>query len=793
MPKGTMQSELFAGSLPGGASLEALGSLLQALPLGALLVDESGTVLFANQAVEKHLGCSYKEAAGAKCCSLIHGPAWRQEGCGLLHNVGGSTERVAIRNGRSLLMRVRHTGLLSPAGKPLMIHLVEDVTDRKRAEQEIEQQRWSQVVVAEILQATIDYKDLGTMLSHVLCLLASVPWLDSLPQGAIYLAPPARGAGLELRASLGLDTSFATEHAVIERDQCLCGQPGCRLDAASLEQLCPHGVYRMPIRVQGGLGGLLMLWAQPSRQASDGQTALLESASALLAGALERRKEQDARTLLAAAMEQSAEALLIADHDGRISYANARSEEMLATTRAQLVGQQAWEVELGLEEESRARLEEVVARGERWAGPAVLRQRDGSIRYYHLSAAPVQQDGKLVFVLSLRDLTEQHELERQLRHVQKMDALGRLAGGVAHDFNNLLQVVMGAARLLREDLPPDHQGQEDLAEVEKVARRGAALTRQLLAFSRRERPERRPLDLDAVVEDMDSMLRRSLGGGQIEMQVEPGTRGGVLLGDWGQLEQVLLNLVINARDAMPKGGRLSVRTGRENLAEARAFAGLVLSPGPYLTLTVEDTGVGIPPEILEKIFEPFFTTKPAGQGTGLGLATVYGIVQQWGGAIEVHSMLGQGSLFCVYLPEARGEAPRAGGPEKAHSARGAETVLLVEDDPSVLRLVERMLAAGGYRVLVASEAAEALELLRENRGNLAALISDVMLGRDSGPKLAEDAHRELPALPTLFISGHPDDELRRGGITARENVLRKPFQPQLLLETLRGLLDRRAA
>ena len=378
------------------------------------------------------------------------------------------------------------------------------------------------------------------------------------------------------------------------------------------------------------------------------------------------------------------------------------------------------------------------------------------------------------------DVTARKELEDQIRQMQKMEALGQLASGVAHDFNNLLTVIEGYSQMLYDDWPGLEQGRLDLAEIVRASERAKVLTYQLLAFSRRQvvRPAR--IDLNATIRDFSRMLVRVIGENielDLQLDVVPS-----VIADVGQIEQVVMNLALNARDAMPYGGRLTIKTDRTAI-DAPAARARGLDPGEYATLVVSDTGSGMTADVRQRIFEPFFTTKDVGKGTGLGLSTVYGIIKQSSGHIEVSSEPGKGTTFRVHLP--RGEAAA----ERPSPVHGAETVLFVEDEPMVLDLGSRVLRSQGYRVLVASNAAEALQVARENAGTIDLLLTDVVMPGLPGPELAARLETVIPALRVLYVSGNADDSVAR--LRAEEGIsfLAKPFSGESLAARVREVLD----
>jgi two-component system cell cycle sensor histidine kinase/response regulator CckA len=393
--------------------------------------------------------------------------------------------------------------------------------------------------------------------------------------------------------------------------------------------------------------------------------------------------------------------------------------------------------------------------------------------------------GRFAGVLSLaQDVTERRRLEEQYRQVQKMDAFGQLAGGVAHDFNNLLTIINGYSEILLQQVPAGDPGRLLLEEIHRAGQRSASLTRQLLVFSRRQVIAPRVFDLNEVVAEAERMLRRLIGEDvALKAALCPG--GLLVQADPGQVEQVLMNLAVNARDAMPTGGRLTIETAEveRDGADAR--------PGRYALLAVSDTGCGMTPEVQARAFEPFFTTKEAGKGTGLGLAVVHGIVTEAGGHITVYSEAGKGSSFKVYLPVAARPARPVASPSAVRSApRGTETVLLVEDEKAVRTLTGYVLADCGYRVLEAADGDEALRVAQGHVGLIDLLVTDVVMPGVGGRRLAERLAATRPGTKVLFVSGYTDDAIVRHGVREDQvHFLQKPFTPLALARKVREVLD----
>jgi len=409
------------------------------------------------------------------------------------------------------------------------------------------------------------------------------------------------------------------------------------------------------------------------------------------------------------------------------------------------------------------------------------------------SGAPGREPGSVSWIGVAVDITAQKRLEQELRQSQKMDSLGRLAGGVAHDFNNLLTVVRGYADVLSGELSPEDPRLAEVREIRRAADRATSLTRQLLAMSRRQVLVPREVDLNTLVLEMERMLRRVIGEAiQIVTQPSPGL--GWVRADSGQLEQVLLNLAVNARDAMPAGGILTIGTSRIELPHVHEECNPAGIPaGDYVVLQVADTGIGMEPEVLSKVFEPFFTTKPVGEGTGLGLSTVYGIVQQSNGFIAVDSEPGVGTSFRVFLPrlaQKGGVTAEAAASQAEPAGMRRARILLVEDDEGVRQLTCRMLQQYGYDVVLAVDGAEALAYLSEGRQGVDAVVSDVVMPGISGAELVGQLRARWPDLPVLYLSGYTGDEVK-GELQAgsRQAFLQKPFSQDALAAALDEVLS----
>jgi PAS domain S-box-containing protein len=478
--------------------------------------------------------------------------------------------------------------------------------------------------------------------------------------------------------------------------------------------------------------------------------------------------------------------------DGRLVDVNESFLRTLGYARDEVVGRNTVELGLWREPADRARVLEAVQAGAHVKDLELeFRTKAGDIRTLLYSAERIELDGTPHILALTTDITERRRLEEELRQSQKMEAIGQLAGGVAHDFNNILTAIHGYADLLGGELPPGDARQDDVEEIRKAARRAAQLTRQLLAFSRKQVLQPRVLDLNALVENLDKMLRPLLGE-TVDLKSSLAPDLNAVRADPNQLEQVILNLAINARDAMPQGGKVTIETANVELDENYASRHIAVVPGRYVMLAVSDNGTGMDERTKARIFEPFFTTKAPGKGTGLGLSTVYGIVKQSGGNIWLYSEPGLGTTFKIYLPAADASVDDAPAAVPAGTLSGVETVLLAEDDEQLRRLARRALTGHGYTVLEAEGSAAAIVIAGRHAGPIHLLLTDVIIPGMDGRSLAEALRAQRPGLRVLFMSGYADKAIvHHGVLDPSVAYLAKPFTTEAVARKVREVLDAR--
>jgi PAS domain S-box-containing protein len=510
----------------------------------------------------------------------------------------------------------------------------------------------------------------------------------------------------------------------------------------------------------------------------------------------ERKKAEQLLLRLRAAVDASGEVVFMTDREGLITLINPEFTRLYGYTAEEVVGKVTPRILESGEtppEEYAQFWKAIPAKGV-VQKEIVNKTKGGKSVRVEVSANPILDErGNITGFLALqRDVTARKVLEDQLRQAQKMEAIGRLAGGVAHDFNNLLTIINGYAQLIQEQLEPANPLRPKVEEINKAGDRAAALTRQLLAFARRQVLAPQVLSLNDVLAGTERMLRRLIGE-DIGMVFAPGKELGLVKADPGQIEQVIMNLAVNARDAMPHGGTLTLETANVELDEAYARNHAEVVPGPYVLMAVGDNGAGMDAQTLSHIFEPFFTTKGKGKGTGLGLATVFGIVKQTGGHLSVYSEAGVGTTFKVYLRQVEAGAPKVHAQETPAAALGGtETILLVEDEGALREFAAKVLEGYGYNVLKSPDGADALHKEQQYKEPVDLLLTDVVMPKMSGRDVAECLNLLRPEMKVLYMSGYTDDAIVRQGILeAGAHFLQKPFTPYALAKKVREVLDSR--
>jgi len=620
---------------------------------------------------------------------------------------------------------------------------------------------------------------------------------------------------LQIAASAGMDSAtmeivkefIGAEHpcrftmvAVREGVHAVCNDiehdPGAEQWRDAALQRRYRSMVSLPLRNSGKFTGAFNLYSEEKGFFDREELRLLDDLAADISFALEacenETERQKATERLSLLIENVSDIITVINNQGVIRFQSPSVSKVLGYSPDEMVGIPAFEfIHPDDATVTAAAIERCVSQPDiPVAVEYRLRHKDGEWRFLQSvgrSAPGLSEEGFIV--VTSRDVTEKRQLEEQLRQSQKMEAIGQLAGGVAHDFNNIL-----AAMLMRSELIADAPGASDeirhgMREIRNAAERAANLTRQLLLFSRRQMMQPRPIDLNDIVTSLTQLLQRIIGE-DVQLQLHLNPTPLIARADPGMLDQVLLNLAVNARDAMPSGGTVLIETLAKTVHEKLVRLHGDANPGRYVGFSVSDTGGGIAPEILPRIFEPFFTTKEAGKGTGLGLATVFGIVKQHNGWLDVRSEPGQGSCFQIFIP-ATDSDPTQGTTPSATAARGSEGILLVEDEGSVRALSRVILKRHGYTVFEAANGPEALEVWRKNAANIALLFTDLVMPMGmTGLQLAQELRKERPDLRVVFASGYSSEIAgREASFRLGENFLQKPFSQNELLSAVRRRLD----
>lgn len=549
--------------------------------------------------------------------------------------------------------------------------------------------------------------------------------------------------------------------------------------------------YAPVVRMKDGLATVDAMFS-PARDASGAINGIIGFGVDITERKQAEMALQKSETRFLQVLESVPDAIVMVDAQGIITLVNQQTETLLGYQRSELLGKpvemlMAEKQRLAHVESRKQYLHDLTIRPMGKSLDLVAYRKDGRVVPVAIRLSPFETPEGTFIIASLRDITERKHLEEQLRQANKMEAIGHLAGGVAHDFNNLLGVIIGFGEIALMKLDPQSPIYGYVSDMRKAGEKAAGLTRQLLAFSRKQTLEPKVLNLKTAVSDLEKMLRRLLREDiDILLKLEPST--GCVKADPSQIEQVIVNLVVNARDAMPHGGTLIITTDNVLLDAAFVSTAPDVVPGRYVRLAIRDTGIGMTEEIKARIFEPFFTTKPVGEGTGLGLATCYGVIKQSGGHIAVETAVGMGTTFHIYLPNVADAVTE--DPSVERLALGQETILLVEDDENVREMTELMLIELGYQVLTAANGEEGLRIANKHGGGIHLLLTDVIMPKLSGAKLAADLRLQYPQLKVLFISGYSTDAITHDGVLVEgAALLQKPFSSFTLARKIRDVLD----
>ena len=756
-------------------SRQAFGEFLDALPDAAIVIEtQCERVVLANSRAVDLFGYPLRELRDMPLARLLpedgrpdRGPQRAFSEQGGVPADGGSDRTLLRSNGQAFAADVAHRPITLD-GRTLVVAMIRDVSDRRREEDELRksEERLRQAVrVSEIgifdhdhstdthYWSARQHEMYGWPADEPVTVPAFLQRLHEDDRQVI-------ADGIRRAHDPVAKGSFDVEHRIIRSD----GQVRW-IATRSTTIFAGEGSERHAVRTVGASLDLT-----------------------------DRKHVEEGRERLAAILDATPDLVSISDPSGKLLYLNQSARAFLRIEGTNGLSNRR----LGdqLPESTRELVLKTAipaaTRDGSWKGETVFLDSEGrEVPFSVLLLAHKQTDGRISFLSTIaRDLTKEKSLEAQFLHAQKLEAIGRLAGGVAHDFNNLLSVIMGSAELAARGLPPEHPSLVDIEEVKRASERAASLTRGMLAFSRKQVLRPRVVDVNEVLRGMVPMMGRLIGE-HIEIATRLAPDLGRVKADPHHLEQVILNLVVNARDAMPSGGTLTLETQNAFFDERYAQLHLETKPGPYVMVAVVDTGIGMTAATQARIFEPFFTTKAPGQGTGLGLSMVFGIVKQSGGDVSVRSEIGRGTSIHLYFPltedgepvvEAAATTPLAAG------ARGGR-VLLVEDEARLRKLVDTILRRHGYEVLVAEGPVEALEIALNDPRPIDLLLTDIVMPQMSGTDLAEQIATFRPDIRVLLTSGYTDNILHEGIVDNGVHFLTKPFTPDVLLETVRHVLD----
>lgn len=562
------------------------------------------------------------------------------------------------------------------------------------------------------------------------------------------------------------------------------------------DKLAPYGLrhaYSVPLRAGGRIFGLLNVATSREHPPDSAQVHSLSVLSLEAESAFNRLKAEEGHRELISAIEQAAEYIVITDPKGTIRYVNPAFERITGYTRSEAIGQNPRMLKSGKHNAAFYRgLWERISGGQTWTGRIVNKRKDGASIIEEATISPVRDaaGGIVGYVGVKRDITHEIELEEQLRHSQKMEAVGQLAGGMAHDFNNLLQVILGYTSLLLSDMREGDSHHADIEQVHAAARRAAGLTSQLLTFSRRQVMEPVRLDLNDVVDNLMKMLRGMLGA-DIDLNILAGEKLWTIQADRGQIEQAIVNICVNSRDAMSGGGRLTIETRNVTLDEETCRTLPWARPGRYVLLRIADTGCGMDRATMQRMYDPFFTTKEVGKGTGMGLATVYGIVAQHQGLIHAESEPGQGTEFKVYLPiDEREPCVENLGERTVQAVGGTATILVAEDEDAVRELTRRVLERAGYTVLTAGNGREALRTIETHSDSIHLALLDVVMPILGGKAVYDTVCKKYPGIKVLFASGYSASAVHTSFILDQGlHLIKKPYSRDELLRKIRDVLE----
>lgn len=783
-----------------------------------VVLDREGRIIRFNRACETLTGFTYKEVLGRHVWDFLLIPEDIEPVKRVFASLQTGQQASTFENywltraGERRLISWSNSILFDQDG--VVEHLIAtgiDVTKTRRAEIEIEQHSMTLSVLNKLLHLSLENLALPELLERFIHYITSLPWLILEPKGVVFLVEEGRDR-LVMQAQRNLVEPLLTGCAHVPFGYCLCGRAVLGSDILfvdcvdethdiAYEGMKPHGHYCVPIVSAAKKPlGVFTVYTTAGRQRDKKVEEVLLAAASVVAAIIERKRAEEAlrenEEKYRAINDSAHDAIIMMDEQGAIAHWNPAAEKIFGYTAPEVIGINLHALLSPRQYQAAARrgMEKFKASGEGFLLGKSFEitglRKDGSEFPLELSLARLRSGEAWWAVGMIRDITlrkaseeEKLRLEAKFLQAQKMEAVGQLAGGVAHDFNNLLTGIIGFAEIVLDDLETDHPLRTEVKEIVDLSQRAAKLTRQLLAFSRRQSLNPEYVKINELVSHLLKMLKRLIGE-HIELEFIPDPDLGPVHADPGQIEQILANLTINARDAMPDGGRIVIRTTGvtpEAILARAPHQQVEIPTGSYVSFSVEDTGCGMDEQVLTQIFEPFFSTKAVGRGSGLGLSTVYGIIKQHHGFIWVTSALGQGSTFEVWLPVFLEDDEKVVKDEdkKIVASKAGGTILLVEDEEPVRRITNLMLGKLGYNVLCAANAGEAEEIFDRQAGAIDLLLTDVIMPGKNGRELYESLATLKPDLKVLYMSGYMDDIVARKGVVREgDSFLSKPFSSQ---------------
>jgi PAS domain S-box-containing protein len=657
-----------------------------------------------------------------------------------------------------------------------------------------------QYAMSEILKAAQKVEDIDSFLKEVIETILSIKWLSVMDKGAIFLVDDINPDVLVLKAEKNFTDHIKQACENIPTGKCLCGraaQNGRVIYKRAIDEeheiiykgMTPHGHYCVPIKHEDRVLGVITLYLEENYEAQKIDLDFLENISIIIADSLVMKKLIEKEHFITRAIEETGEGVIIANRDGIIEYVNPAFEGITGYRKDEIMGKnfftRIYPVDMS------DSISKMIDKDKNmWSGTLKNKRKDGTEYHEHLSVIPITNEKNEIirFVSISKDITKEKTLEGQLMQAQRMEVIGRLAGGIAHDFNNYMSAILGYGELALDNLKDTDSTRKSIEIMIGAGNMAAILTKQLLAFSRKQIINPVVINLNNTIEDMGRMLGRLIGE-NIELEVLTSPDLWNVKIDTGQIEQVVMNIVLNAKDAMPEGGRLKIETANVIFDEEYSRSHLETPAGEYVMISFSDSGHGITDEVKSHIFEPFFTTKERGKGTGLGLSTVYGIVKQNNGHIFVYSELNRGTTFKVYLPRVREDVEKK-VEITGEKPGGFETVLIVEDQDTVRQLAAETLSGLGYTVIEAKEGFDALELCKRYHGRIHLLLTDVVMPKMGGPELAEKIKRQHPEIKVIYMSGYTENAIGHEGILDKGiNFISKPFTVSGLAKLVRNVLD----